>query len=158
MLVIINILSLFYFIRISNYVSQMLNYYWSKTFDLIKNRDSLSKKFSRNSFVQNLSLWLTSRVLMHVQKPIHPNRKSSASRPTSVLHLSLSRSHALAIKFALPFQSASNITVNRKKKQKKSKFKKCQHAGKKKENTQIESIYERTLDILHCFPEIKGRT
>lgn len=40
---------------------------------------------------------------------------SSASRPTTVLHLSLSQPYALAIKFTLLFQSASNITSNRKK-------------------------------------------
>lgn len=47
---------------------------------------------------------------------------SSASQPTSVLHLSLSRPHALAIKFTL--QSASSIAFIKKEKKRNEKDKK----------------------------------
>lgn len=80
---------------------------------------------------------------------------SSASRPTSVLHLSLSRPHALAIKFTL--QSASSIIKKKKGKKETRRIRGGRRRGKKGIRNFEREKKEPIHDCNHSFPERESR-
>lgn len=104
---------IFYFYRFP--FSKVCRTGFSKLWRCQKTLYSLNVKFAATylweirSSCSRVKPWCTFKT--YAPKP----EASSASRPTTVLHLSLSQPYALAIKFTLLFQSASNITSNRKK-------------------------------------------